>query len=112
MRYLAQALAAASGAPASEWECWRAVATPMLTHMHDNGWLNDTTAKSAPVDPVLDENDKRDRTDSDGDRWYWSEGNATWISNDDYAMGSLAALDRHYGPLRFANEDDEETDNE
>ena len=56
----------------------------------------------------LDETDKRDRIDRDGDRWQWSEGDVVWIANGDYAMGSLAAIDRRYGPLRFADEGDDE----
>ena len=59
----------------------------------------------------LDETDKRDRIDSDGDKWHWHESNETWRC-DEVLLGNLATLDRHYGPLRFANEDDEETDNE
>ena len=78
----------------------------LLGWLHDSGWLKDSPTEPEPVDdPVLDETDKHDRFDCDGDKWYWSEGNAAWISNDDYAMGNLAALDRHYGPLRFANEE-------
>ena len=112
VRYLAQALAAASGAPASEWESWRAVATPMLTHMHDSGWLNDAPAESEPVDPVLDENDKRDRIDIEGDRWRWWGDTEVWKLGNHNARGNLAVIDRQFGPLRLANKDDEETDDE
>ena len=107
VRYFAQVLAAASGAPASDWECWRAVATPMLTHMHDNGWRKDDPTEPEPVDPVLDETDKRDRIDSDGDKWRWSEEDAVWRLGDYAARGNLATLDRRYGPLRFADEESE-----
>ena len=78
----------------------------LLGWLHDNGWLKDSPTDPVPVDPVLDETDKRDRIDSGGDRWWWSEVSETWKRGGS-VYGSLAALDRHYGPLRFANEDDE-----
>ena len=55
----------------------------------------------------LDETDKRDRIDCDGVKWQWLGDDEVWVANGDYARGSLAAIDRRYGPLRFA---DEETD--
>ena len=70
----------------------------------------DGSADPEPVDPVLDENDKRDRIDSEGDRWCWWGDAEAWRFTADYIRGNLAVIDRHYGPLRFANEDDEETD--
>ena len=103
VRYLAQALAAPM--PETALTDWRAQATHLLTHMHNNGWLNDTPAESEPVDPVLDETDKRDRIDSDGDKWHWSEYYAVWRLRDVAARGNLATIDRHYGPLNFADEE-------
>lgn len=56
----------------------------------------------------MDETDKTDRVNADGDRWMWDEGIATWVC-DDYACGTLAALDHAaYGPLRFADEVDDD----
>ena len=60
------------------------------------------------VDPVLDENDKHDRIDCNGGMWRWCESDETWVlGNYITALGNLATLARHYGPLRFADEDDE-----
>lgn len=105
VRCLAQSLAAAIGAPTSDWVAWRADATHLLTYLHDNGWRKDAPTEPEPVDPVMDETDKRDRIDSDGDKWHWSVGDETWRLGVYTAKGNLAALDRHYGPLTFADEE-------
>ena len=87
------------------------IARQLLGWLHDNSWLKedptDTPADPAPVDPVMDETNKRDRIDFDGDRWRWRVDAEVWRMGDHAATGNLAAIDRYYGPLRFA---DEETD--
>ena len=57
----------------------------------------------------LDETDKRDRIDCNGGMWRWCESDETWVlGNYITALGNLATLDRHYGPLRFANKETDE----
>ena len=108
VRCLAQSLAASIGAPTSDWVAWRPDAKHLLTHMHDNGWRKDDPTDPEPVDPVMDETDKRDRIDCNGDKWHWHESYAVWRFWDTYsAFGNLATLACQYGPLCFADEDDE-----
>ena len=83
-------------------------ARQLLGWLHDNGWLKEDPTDPAPVDPVLDETDKRDRIDLDGDRWRWRGNTEVWqLGVQGAVRGNLAAIDRYYGPLWFA---DEETD--
>lgn len=105
VRYLAQALAAPMPETAST--DWQAQATHLLTHMHDNGWRKDDLTEPEPVDPVLDETDKRDRLDLDGYKWQWSGNAEVWQLGVHNARGNLAVLDRDYGPLKFADEETE-----
>lgn len=52
---------------------------------------------------VMDDRDKRDRIEHDGDRWWWDSKREVWWCRDE-SRGSLAAIDRDFGPLRFADE--------
>lgn len=58
---------------------------------------------------VLDPEDTRDRVDAYGGVWRYREGLNCWRSGDGAFLYTLEVIDRHYGPLRFADEvsDDE-----
>ena len=53
---------------------------------------------------VLDPEDKRDRVDAAGGMWRYSEGRNCWEREDGTFLYGLEVVDRHYGPLRFADE--------
>ena len=58
---------------------------------------------------VLDPEDTRDRVDAEGSVWRYGEGRGCWGREDGIFLYGLESVDRHYGPLRFADEvsDDE-----
>lgn len=58
---------------------------------------------------VLDPEDTRDRVDAHGRVWRYGEGRNCWEHENGTLLYGLEVVDRHYGPLRFADEvsDDE-----
>lgn len=58
---------------------------------------------------VLDDRDKRDRRDADGDRWAWNKGEGVWscgpLHEGRDVAAYLATVAAKYGPLRFADEE-------
>lgn len=54
---------------------------------------------------VLDPEDTRDRVDANGGVWRYGEGRNCWVRRGDGTfLYGLEVVDRHYGPLRFADE--------
>ena len=53
---------------------------------------------------VLDPEGTRDRVDAHGGVWRYGGGRGCWEREDGTFLYCLEVVDRHYGPLRFADE--------